>query len=612
MTKSSRFPRASEAEWQALATGSGRVPLSSLTSRSDDGLAIGPLYPAAGGAPVPGRAPGSRWTAMQRIDGGDASTVKETIKAAITGGATGIALVFRDAAAARGHGLDGDLEALAQLANDTLAEAVPLRLEVGDTTVEVAGRAVPTLVRASGRDISLVIDPIATLAARGALARPVDETFGILLAVAAAEEDAGKSAEVIVADGRPWHDGGATEAQELAAVVGAIVAWLRFMEARGLDPARSAGRLGVILAADADQFLTIAKFRAARMLIARVLELSRLADTRCRVHAETSWRMISRRDPYLNMLRATGAAFAAATGGADSITVLPFNLDGDAFADRMARNAQTILLDEAALFRVGDPGAGAGAIDSLTAELAEAAWEMFRSIEAEGGLLAAVRSGTLQKRIAAKREERQRRVARREIEIVGVNIHIDRSQPLPQPVAATPRSPTEIDAAETVEALLRARLAEPFEWLCDRAQRLTAAGLRPTVFMANLGRAADFAAATATAADAFAAGGVEALDSGGSESLESAARAFRESGATVACITAGRSVSDGAIAEAAGALKSAGAGLVVFCDAGMRQSGGLPSIDAVLDNDADLPALLGRLLESIAVAAKNGQNHLVC
>ena len=335
-----------------------------------------------------------------------------------------------------------------------------------------------TLARAS---LSLAFDPAATLAARGSLARSVDDTFEVLLAVFAAMCDAGIDGRLIVADGRPWHDGGASEAQELAAVLAATVACLRQAEARGLELSSYARRLGVLLAADADQFVTIAKFRAMRLLLARVFELAGLPEATVRVDAETSWRMMARRDPYLNMLRTSAAAFAAATGGADSVTVLPFDLGGEAFAERMARNIQTISLDEAALFRVGDPGAGSGAIEALTAELARTAWDAFRAIEAEGGLPAAVRSGTIQARIAAKRDERFGKVARREIELVGVNVHVDRGQPLAAarslPCRALSPDP---DAAETAAPLEPARLAEPFERLCDKAERLAASGRRPT------------------------------------------------------------------------------------------------------------------------------------
>ncbi len=431
MTETDLFPPAGRADWEALATRSGRVPLSSLTAHSDDGFAVGPIYPAGDGAPLPGRAPGTRWVAAQRIDRGDTATVVGTIASAIAGGATGIVLVLADSATARGHGIAPDRETLAGICADAPLAGLHVRIDAGEAGPGLAVDLVPSLARTGANDVCFAFDPIATLAARGFLARPVEDHLDALLSLATAMDDAGIDGEALVADGRVWHDAGASEAQELAAVLATACAWLRAAEDKGLDLERVARRLGIILSADADQFLSIAKFRAAHQVLGRLFELLDLPPRTVRIHAETSWRMMSRRDPYLNMLRATGAAFAAGVAGADAVTVLPFALDGDGFADRMSRNIQSIALDEAGLFHVGDPGAGSGAIEALTGELAASAWNEFRAIEADGGMLAAVRSGSLQARVAAMRDDRLRRVGTRAIEIVGVNIHIDRSHRLP-------------------------------------------------------------------------------------------------------------------------------------------------------------------------------------
>ncbi len=606
MSGSTRFPPASEADWQALATRGGKTTgLSSLSSCSDDGLQIGPIYPAGHGPTLPGRPPGSRWTVVQRIDTGDAPSLAETARTAIKGGATGISLVFDDSASARGRGLAPDSAGLAHLFAEAPLHGVDLRIEVGDASLGVVAHAGEALAKTGLGLLGLAFDPAATLAMRGFLGRSFDHTFGALLTIFAAMDDAGIDGRLIVADGSPWHDGGASEAQELAAVLAATVACLRQAEARGMELPGYAGRLGVMLAADADQFLTIAKFRAMRLLLARMVELAGLPDATVRVDAETSWRMMARRDPYLNMLRTTVAGLAAAAGSADSVAVLPFDLGGDPFAERMARNIQTISLDEASLFRVGDPGAGSGAIETLTAELASAAWDAFRVIEAEGGLPAAVRSGTIQARIAAKREERLRKVARREIELVGVNVHVDRSRPLPPPVGPVPRPPPDPDAAETAAPLEPARLAEPFERLCDRAERLAASGLRPVVFMACLGRPADFSEAAGQAADALAAGGIESIPSPGFETPEEAAASFRDLGAVAACIVAGSGVSSDLVSGTIAALRAENAGFLLGC--GISQN----STDALLAPNSDLPAIIDKLLDAIAIGGKNRQNHRV-
>jgi methylmalonyl-CoA mutase len=180
------------------------------------------------------------------------------------------------------------------------------------------------------------------------------------------------------ADGRPWHEKGASEAQELGAVLAAAVRHLRGLE----KPAP-----GVTLAAGQDMFLTLAKFRAMRLLWRRVLEASGRTDGPLRIHGETSWRMMAKLDPTTNILRAVAAVFGAGLGGADSICVLPFSLAQglpDAFARRVARHVQTVLLEESNLWRVADPASGSGYVEHLTQALCEKAWGVFQRIEKSG------------------------------------------------------------------------------------------------------------------------------------------------------------------------------------------------------------------------------------
>ena len=170
------------------------------------------------------------------------------------------------------------------------------------------------------------------------------------------------------------------------------------------------------LAADADQFLTIAKFRALRRLWARVEQACGLTPAPAFVSAETGWRMMTRRDPYVNMLRATIAVLSASLGGADAITVLPFTLARglpDRFARRIARNTQLILAAESNLAKVSEAAAGSGIIEDLTAQLCAAAWVQFQDIEREGGAAAALAGGVIQKRVAAVRSQRQTAVTAR-------------------------------------------------------------------------------------------------------------------------------------------------------------------------------------------------------
>ncbi len=213
-----------------------------------------------------------------------------------------------------------------------------------------------------------------------------------------------------------------------------------------LDAAR--GMIYFRLAADADEFLTIAKFRALRKLWARVEDACGLAPKPAYVAAETAWRMMTKRDPYVNMLRTTIAVTAAGVGGADSITVLPHTAAlglPDAFARRVARNTQLILLEESNLAKVADPAAGSGAIEDLTGKLCAAAWAQFQEIEKAGGAWAALERGLVQKNVAAVRAERQKAAARRKDALTGTsdfpNLHEKPAAVLDvAPVAAAERS----------------------------------------------------------------------------------------------------------------------------------------------------------------------------
>jgi methylmalonyl-CoA mutase len=206
------------------------------------------------------------------------------------------------------------------------------------------------------------------------------------------------AATIAIADGRPWHAGGASDEQELGIVLASFVHHLRLL----------GDRIDVTLVADADQFRTIAKFRAMRLLLARLGEVAGIGIA-ARIHAETAWRSLSLGEPHMNILRAASAAFGAANGGADSITVLSFDAltGGGPHGRRLARNTQTILAPEAQLFRVADPAAGSGAIEAMTAALAERAWGQFQRIEAAGGIVRAIQDRGIFQEIASERDRRR-------------------------------------------------------------------------------------------------------------------------------------------------------------------------------------------------------------
>jgi len=272
--------------------------------------------------------------------------------------------------------------------------------------------------------------------------------------------------------------------------------------------------------------------------------------------------MMTRRDPYVNMLRNTIAVAAAGLGGADSITVLPHTAAlglPDAFARRIARNTQLILLEESNLAKVADPAAGSGAIEDLTNKLCVAAWARFREIEAAGGAWAALERGLVQGKVAAVRAQHKQAVARRKDTLTGTSDFPDLAETPPAVLDVAPvAAPKETAAAVTAEALPRIRLAQPFEQLRDASDHMLAArGARPKVFLANLGTLSDFTARSTFAKNFFEAGGIEAVTNEGFADRDAMVAAFKASGARLACLCSSDEVYEREAASAAQALAGA-------------------------------------------------------
>jgi methylmalonyl-CoA mutase len=271
--------------------------------------------------------------------------------------------------------------------------------------------------------------------------------------------------------------------------------------------------------------------------------------------------MMTKRDPHGNIVRTTIAALGAALGGADAITVLPFSAalgQPDPFARRIARNTQTILIEEANLHRVADPSAGTGAIEALTDALCGTAWWFFQKIEQKGGAAEVLKSGYIQRAVARVQAERQTDAATRKASIVGSSDFPDLSEEPVVVLGSAEHSPRR-DAGHSVEPLPRLRLAEPFEQLRDRSDTyLSEHGRRPKVFLACLGRPSDFNARASFAKSLFEAGGLEAVEGSG----DSLVKGFKDSGAQIACLCASDEVYSGKAASTAKALANAGAARV--------------------------------------------------
>jgi methylmalonyl-CoA mutase len=428
-TLGAEFPAATREQWLKLVEGvlKGADFEQKLVARTYDRIRIEPLYDKAERAEQILRSEG-RWRIAQRVDHPDLKAANDLALADLEGGADALTLVFPDAAGARGFGLGArTADDLDRALRGVQLDLVQLRLDAGHAGFDAAA-LVADLGKRRGHalselDLDLGLDPIGAMAS-GRMLDAWDEVAARCAETLSRLSAQGLRGCAFLADGRPYHEAGAAEAQELAAVLATGIAYLRALEAggHGLEAARDA--LSFLLVADADEFLTVAKFRALRRLWARIEEACGLSAKPVRLHAETAWRMTTRRDPWVNMLRATVAVFSAGLGGADTVTALPFTAAlglSDAFARRMARNTQLILMEEASLWRVADPAAGAGGFEALTDALCDTAWRLFQDIEREDGIVASLEAGVLQARIAAVRAQRQRAVATRQEPITGTS-----------------------------------------------------------------------------------------------------------------------------------------------------------------------------------------------
>jgi methylmalonyl-CoA mutase len=610
------FAPATYDDWRKLVDGVLKgAPFEKLVGQTYDGLTIEPIYRRAPNVPpVACRPAAAPWQVMQRIDHPDPAAANALAIHELENGASGLEIELAGGPGARGFGvIDAAPDTLKRMLDGVVFDAgisIALQPVLGRQN---AGETLAALIEErrvdpAKVDVRFNYQALSTMAVRGRAPAAWGEMVLPFAGVVGGLMSRGFRGPFVLADGRAIHDAGGSEVQELAFALSLAVAYLRMLEAGGIDLDAARRAISFRLAADADQFLTMAKFRALRLLWARIETACGLAPEPTFVAAESAWRMLTQRDPYVNMLRATMATFAAGLAGADAITVLPHTLAiglPDGFARRVARNTQLVLLEESNLAKVSDPAAGSGGIENLTQALCETAWALFQDIEQAGGIFAALEQNLIQRKVAATRQAREANVARRKDVLTGSTAFPNLNEAQVAVLDMKPVEPAPDDAKITFEPLSPMRLAAAFERLRDRSdEMLKAKGVRPKVFLANLGTPADFTARATFARSFFETGGIEAIESEAIADPAVLPVAFKASGAALACICSSDKVYAERAEDAAKALQAAGtrhiylAGRAGEREAPLRAAG----INAFIFAGGDALAALQRAYQFAEVA----------
>ncbi len=616
LSLSGSFDAATEADWLAAvekALKGGGVER--ITRQTRDGLKIRPLYKesdfqsAENVRGAPGEADylrGARaepdpylpWDIRQTFAHPDPAVTNQEILRDLERGVTSIHLAIE--CSGQNGCIITNLDQLSTALNGVRADIAAISL--GHRGAGSGASAAALLaVWASEQDapetqkLAFNISPITQLMRTGKIAGGIHAAIAKTAALVSVLADKFPASTGLDVSAQFAHEAGASEAQELGLLMAAAIDTLRHLDTAGLPPEKATEQILFRLAIDANYGIGIAKLRAARRLWARVQDALGLSVQPMKLHAVSSARMLTRYDAWVNMLRGTAACFAASTGGADIITVRPFNEAlgvPEELGRRIARNTQIMAMEESGLGRVADPSGGAWFTETFAEELAEAAWSEFQTIEGEGGLVASLVAGKVQARIAEKRDALMKDVARRKVPVTGVS-EFPLLEEIGAPVADV-QSPPHGDGVDPVglqtllpdfeaapgddtiaEPLTWITLAEPFETLRDRSDaHKEKTGARPSIFLATLGPLAEHTARADFARNLFSAGGVEAKAAPiPPESPSELAAAFQASGCKIAVLCgADKRYAEEAVA-AANALKKAG--VVALWLAGKHEADGV-------------------------------------
>jgi len=617
------FPPNSYEEWKAAAEAllKGAPFEKRMLTETYEGITIQPIYRKEdaenlahiGQLPGQGGSRGDRvagymngaWQVSQELPYGSASEFNKAAKLDLSRGQDELNIVLDNGSAA---GLSvaslADLEkALAGI--DLATTSVYLRAGANGVAFGalLLALAKKNGVAASALKGSIEADPLSALAVTGKLSTTLEGAFDDVAALTAYAEENGLILKTVGVQGHPYHDAGASSVQELAYALASGAEYLRALIARGIPAAKAAARIRFALSIGPNFFMEIAKFRAARLLWAQILEAFGVTGVGMNLHARTGTWNKTVLDPQVNILRGTTEAFSAVVGGVDSLHVAAWDETygtPDDISRRIARNTQIVLREECELTGVIDPAGGSWAVEWLTDKIATLAWELFQGVEAEGGIAKALLAGKVQEKIAVVAKAKVGDLERRKTVLVGTNQYPNATEKLADVKVSTVKSlkagasiaavassqgaakvAAAVEAAASaktadlvassvagsteVPALVVGRGAEAFEIL--RAASVKYAektGSAPKIFQANVGASRGYRGRADWTSAFFQVGGFNVLnDRDFKDAAEAAAEAIK-SGASVVVITSTDDTYVEAVPAIAAAIKAASASVTVI------------------------------------------------
>ncbi len=334
----------------------------------------------------------------------------------------------------------GSADDLAKALDGVLLDLAPVALDAGYLGPKAADWLGALAKAAPNAPLAFHMDPLTTFARTGASPGPIESHIVSAATVGARLAQTYAKAGLFLATGRAAHEAGGSNTEELAVMAAGALAYAKALVRAGLSMEEAFSRIVVGVTVDAEYFTGVAKIRAAREIWARITGACGV-DVPARIEARSSHRMLAKADAWTNLLRLTSAGFAAAVGGADAVVLGTFT-DAiglpTAFARRQARNTQLILMEESHLGRVADPAGGAWYIDTLTDQLAQAAWGGFQAIEGAGGIAKALEAGLVAGAVNATRDAQSAAYADKSRKILGVTVFPNADDRRPEVAAVDP------------------------------------------------------------------------------------------------------------------------------------------------------------------------------